>query len=44
MAVMHSGGIFVLHAFWLLVVSLSLIALALASGVQALVDGRDAAA
>ena len=44
MAVMHAGGVFVLHALWLLVVSCSLIALALASGLQALFDAKDAAA
>jgi len=44
MAVMHSGGVFVLHVFWLLVVSFSLIAVALASGLQALLRKKDAAA
>jgi len=44
MAVMHSGGFFVLHVFWLLVVSFSLIAVALASGLQALLRRKDAAA
>jgi len=44
MAVMHSGGVFVLHVFWLLVVSFSLIAVALASGLQALLRRKDAAA